>query len=233
MNCWDFAVFQEKLGNKVEYGVLLGQSFAGKSTLAAKMKADMDYCIIDMKAITEVVRESMKSEEGEPYEGDIPIESVEKEVASMINKSQAGDKKKFLFDGFTHKTADDFVKFLDQFGMPSFVLKLNTGEKYLKERYCKKNEIEEFPEDQLEAFKEQQDVDVKAKEVFDGAYLAYPTRCTMLELDTGSSLETTSKQLLTLFSPQVILINHEKRLAIDTVCSNLAIKYNMIYISAY
>ncbi len=55
----------------------------------------------------------------------------------------------------------------------------------------------------------------------------------MLELSTDSSLETTCKQLLTVFSPQLILINHEKRLAIDTVCSNLAIKYNMIYISAY
>jgi hypothetical protein len=31
----------------------------------------------------------------------------------------------------------------------------------------------------------------------------------------------------------VILVNHEKRLAVDTPCANLAIKYNMIYISAY
>jgi hypothetical protein len=31
----------------------------------------------------------------------------------------------------------------------------------------------------------------------------------------------------------VIIINHEKRLGIDTTCSNLAIKYQLIYISAY
>ena len=32
---------------------------------------------------------------------------------------------------------------------------------------------------------------------------------------------------------EVLLVNHEKRLGIDTTCANLAIKYNMIYISAY
>lgn len=84
MNCWDFSVFQEKLGNKVEFGVLLGQSLSGKTTLAGFMTSNMDFTVIDMKAISEVVRESMKSEEGEPYEGDIPIESIEKEVSKLI-----------------------------------------------------------------------------------------------------------------------------------------------------
>lgn len=31
--------------------------------------------------------------------------------------------------------------------MPSFVLKLKASEKFVKERFCKKNEMEEFPED--------------------------------------------------------------------------------------
>ena len=148
MNCWDYAVFQEKLGNKVNYGVLLGQAYSGKTTLAAIMQAQMDFKIIDMKAISEAVRESMKTEDGEPYEGEIPMQSVEKEVAAEISRAQSESSKcKFLFDGFTHKNADDFIKFLDQFGMPSFVLNLNTSEKFLKERFCKKAEVEEFPED--------------------------------------------------------------------------------------
>lgn len=41
-------------------------------------------------------------------------------------------------------------------------------------------------------------------------------------------------QLRVHFSPmRVIVVNHEKRLDVDTVCSNLAIKYNLIYISVY
>lgn len=112
------------------------------------MNSNMDFTVIDMKAISEVVRESMKSEEGEPYEGDIPIESIEKEVSKLIETHQASPgKKKYLFDGFAHKEASDFMKFVEKFGMPSFVLKLKASDKFLKERFCKKNEMEEFPED--------------------------------------------------------------------------------------
>lgn len=31
----------------------------------------------------------------------------------------------------------------------------------------------------------------------------------------------------------MILVNHEKRLTVDTTCANLAIKYNFLYISVY
>jgi len=52
-------------------------------------------------------------------------------------------------------------------------------------------------------------------------------------LNTKASLETTKKELESKFTPKVILINHEKRLGIDTTCANLAIKFNMLYISVY
>ena len=35
------------------------------------------------------------------------------------------------------------------------------------------------------------------------------------------------------FSAKVVLVNHEKRIEVDTACSNLAIKYNMLYLSVY
>ena len=58
-------------------------------------------------------------------------------------------------------------------------------------------------------------------------------RVTQIDLKTDSSLETTLSSLQKKFQPKVILINHEKRLGVDVTCSNLAIKYNMIYISVY
>ena len=58
-------------------------------------------------------------------------------------------------------------------------------------------------------------------------------RVRMINLKTDGSLETTTKELNQRFSPKVILVNHEKSLAVDTPCANVAIKYNMIYISAY
>lgn len=55
----------------------------------------------------------------------------------------------------------------------------------------------------------------------------------MIQLKTDGSLETTTKELNNRFSPKVILVNHVKSLPVDTPCANIAIKYNMVYVSAY
>jgi hypothetical protein len=34
------------------------------------------------------------------------------------------------------------------------------------------------------------------------------------------------------FLPKIILVNHETELDVDTACANIAIKYNMLYLSA-
>ena len=51
--------------------------------------------------------------------------------------------------------------------------------------------------------------------------------------DDKLSVETLQNHLQAHFNPRVLLINHEKRLGIDTTCANLAIKYNMLYLSVY
>jgi hypothetical protein len=55
----------------------------------------------------------------------------------------------------------------------------------------------------------------------------------LINLGTEASEETLSLELKELFAPKVILVNHEKRLTVDTTCANLAIKYNFLYISVY
>jgi hypothetical protein len=52
-------------------------------------------------------------------------------------------------------------------------------------------------------------------------------------LNTDGSLETTLANLRNTFSAKVIIVNHESRLDVDTACSNLAIKYNMLYLSVH
>jgi hypothetical protein len=52
-------------------------------------------------------------------------------------------------------------------------------------------------------------------------------------LDTEKSLESTLEDLRSHFCAKVILINHENRLQVDTACANLAIKYNMLYVSVF
>ena len=53
-------------------------------------------------------------------------------------------------------------------------------------------------------------------------------------LRTDATSEQTQLNILKgMLKARVILVNHEKRLSVDTTCSNLGIKYNMLYISVY
>lgn len=59
------------------------------------------------------------------------------------------------------------------------------------------------------------------------------SRVQWIELDTACSKESLVAQIRSEFCAKVILVNHEKRIEVDTACSNLAIKYNMLYMSVY
>lgn len=50
---------------------------------------------------------------------------------------------------------------------------------------------------------------------------------------TASSEEVVSAILRDAISPKVILVNHEILLPVDAICANLAIKFNMMYISVF
>ena len=140
---------------------------------------------------------------------------------------------KYVFDGFAHANPDAFYAFVQPLGIPAFMLCLETSKKYLKERYCKKNELDEFPAEQEEALDAQTAAASDLKETMRHLLVSAGPRCETIHFDTDASFETTQKKLVHRFSPQVILLNHEKRLGVDTTCANLAIKFNMIYISVY
>jgi adenylate kinase family enzyme len=104
MSEWDYSIFSEKLGNKTEFGVVVGRSLSGKTTLSQYMASKLGYTVIDMKAVSDKVKGKLRTED-EPFEGEVPIAAVEKEIEAMINSMKAAQPQaKFIFDGFTHKT---------------------------------------------------------------------------------------------------------------------------------
>jgi len=113
---------------------------------------------------------------------------------------------------------------------------LKAKEATIKERYCKDKELDAVPEVEEggeNEFKTNEDASEKLKESMAEATLEVADRISTYNLQTDQSFESTQKELANYFLPKVLLVNHEKRLGIDTTCANLAIKYNMIYISAY
>ena len=235
MSEWSFQLFNEKLGNKVEFGVLVGKSLSGKSEAAKCLATNQGYKIIDMNAVSAACKAKMGTEE-EPFEGEVPIAQVEKQICANIEAARAsGDRCKFVFDSYTHSNEEQFINFVDQFGCPEFILCMTASEKTIKERWCKKNEAEEVGEEAIEGIKADSATNIARIDHLSQHYEQFGDRCNIINLNTSTvaSIESLNKDLNNKFSPKVILVNHEKKLGVDNTCSNLAIKYNMIYISAY
>jgi shikimate kinase len=166
MNEWDISLFNQKLGNKVSFGIIQGRPFSGKTTIGNRLAQLNSMTIIDLKKISEKVKATLGTED-EPFEGEVPISKVEEEVAKFIaQQRETNPNSKFLFDGYTHKDAKSFFAFVDSIGIPDFVITLTASEESVCQRYSKANEDAEVGEEQKEEFKQQASADKKIKEAF-------------------------------------------------------------------
>jgi len=113
MNTWDYSIFEEKLGKKIEFALALGLSFSGKSEISKILKSNLDFTIIDMKAINDKIKSTKLNEEGEPDpEAEVPISEVEAAVIKQINGPITSKRVKFIFDGYIHEKQEDFIAFI-------------------------------------------------------------------------------------------------------------------------
>ena len=81
---------------------MTGKSLSGKTTLAKIMEKNHGFTPIDMKEVTQQLKEAKGTEEG-PYEGDIPLEEVEQAVLKTIKD---GKGQKFILDDYIHPTEE-------------------------------------------------------------------------------------------------------------------------------
>lgn len=167
--------------------------------------------LISMNAISEEVRKRLSTED-EPFEGDVPMNEIEKDIVELIN-TRSGVC--FIFDGFMHAKAEDFIAFIEQFGSPRFIVNCKAGTKCIEDRYKKKNEIDEIGEEQAEEIKQIE----SNQSAIDQAFNDYiqnqaqnnknATSSSMnIELPTNVSLETTFNELEKYFSPKLFLIDN-------------------------
>ena len=109
----------------------------------------------------------------------------------------------------------------------------SADKKAINDRYKKKNETEEIGEE-LAATLEEEGKSAESKfEEFQHSIASYYEGFQAVTFKTDDSKETTISNVRNLFSAQVVLVNHERRLQVDTACSNIAIKFNMLYLSVH
>lgn len=194
----------------------------------------MDSKLVNMKAMEEEIKKSMGTEE-EPYEGDVPLEKVEAGVIEMVAADKnAGKKICYLFDTWIHKASADFFNFANkEFGLPSFVAHVTCDKKVTEERYKAMNGTEEIAEDAQGELDDANKAADKNNAEVQAQYAAHKSKVRLITMNTDCSNEVLVENLRGNFAPKVILVNHEKALNVDTTCANLALKYNMLYLSAY
>ena len=230
---WDYKLFQELLGNKFEYVLVGGNALAGKSTVSAYLRDTFGFEVVSFKALEAGIKARLGSEE-EPFEGEIPLVEF---IAEMKKSAAAlqGSRGRcvFAFDDFPGADKGALAALVEAFGLPEHVLELECERAVLDKRFMTKNEIEgEIGEEQREGLN-REDESWKAKKGALEGLRVHEGRVRVHIVPTDVSAETTHKQLNALFAPRVVVVNHEKRLVTDTTCANLAIKYNMVYVSVY
>jgi hypothetical protein len=94
-----------------------------------------------------------------------------------------------------------------------------------------KNEIEgEIPEEAMQNIKEN---DANFKAAKQDIEKHFGENFNFVTIPSDAKIEEVNNDIKAKFAPKIVLVNHEKGLAVDTVCSNLALKYNMLYLSVY
>jgi len=83
MRAWDESMFNEYLGNKTEWAIVLGQSLSGKSLISNQIQQQTGGKVIDLAKIAEDIRPRLETEDG-PFEGRIPDAEVEKDIKAII-----------------------------------------------------------------------------------------------------------------------------------------------------
>jgi hypothetical protein len=124
---WSYKKFDEQMGNKVQYGVVMGKVCTGKTTITKYMEQSLNMGIrrINMEEIQkENPPMDMTADPPAPIEGEtLPVPEVEKLIVKMIKEAPSGTR--WVFDSYLHKSEEDFVNFLSQFGTPDYIMFLN------------------------------------------------------------------------------------------------------------
>jgi len=186
-----------------------------------------------MKSISEDVRKKLGTED-EPFEGDVPIEKVEECILEIVaNDKGSNEKFCYIFDSWEHKDADlFFINMSEEFGLPNFLIHTDASKATINDRYKKANEVDDIGEEAAQELVDAATKDEANQKEFEERFIQSDIMKKMHTVST-ETMEGCNRALKNIFSPKVVLVNHEKRLDVDIVCSNLAIKYDFLYISVY
>jgi hypothetical protein len=235
MDSWDFAKFEEHLGNQISYGIVTGHALSGRNNVAKVVAELMNGKVIDPEVVTEAVKKRLLGPEPEgEWEGEVPAEEIQKDIMAIVEGDRAaGLKCSYIFDGL-HTSAAKFCEWgTEALGPASFWLPVSCDSATAGERFKAKNEADELTEDNVGELKEMDDAAKAAQEEL----AACLEKCGGTKvydcLLTNKSDEAVKGELTGLFRAKIVIVNHSPSLQVDTPCANLAIRFNMLFLSVH
>ena len=183
------------------------------------------YTVVDYKQVVEDIKKSYEAMEDTENVPDADVVSKIKETIG------ANPDASFVLDGLPGTEAATWDSLLDFLGIPDWSLKLEADEAIRKRRWCVRNEAEEPDDEAIAAIPDntaalEEHLKAKYAEVAEDRYRA-------LTVDSGTTEAATASAVAELFQPKVVLLVHDKRFVSDTPASNVAIKYNLLYLPVY
>jgi deoxyadenosine/deoxycytidine kinase len=128
------------MGNKVQYGVVLGKTCTGKTTVANYMEQELNLGtkVINMEKIkADNPPMDMTQDPPAPIEGEeCKIETVEQLILDMV---KANPSTRWVFDNYLHTTEEAFLNFIAKLGTPDYILFLECHKEKIESNFLAKN----------------------------------------------------------------------------------------------
>eukprot|EP00357_Protocruzia_adherens_P011143 CAMPEP_0114997996 /NCGR_PEP_ID=MMETSP0216-20121206/15233_1 /TAXON_ID=223996 /ORGANISM="Protocruzia adherens, Strain Boccale" /LENGTH=801 /DNA_ID=CAMNT_0002362487 /DNA_START=133 /DNA_END=2538 /DNA_ORIENTATION=- len=224
-NAYDVEEFQETMGEKKSYSVVIGGQGAGKTTVSKYITDFFGFTLVDIPNIIEVLKTRLGGEEG-PLE-ELPFPELVKELKVMLESQAAGSK--LIFDSLPLASIDEVREVIDTLGSPSEVFYLNIPLETVEQKIMLKEEIEELSEEQKEEAAKGFEFTQALAQYFEER--AQGTMTNMYELDARTSLASIREDIEYLLVPRIVLtrfISEAKDAA--NVIANSAVKHDALFI---
>ena len=214
-------------GDNLTYAVILGAPLSGKTAVAKRIEKS-GYTLLDGNVLTEDIKKKLATEDNPAENITVTLEQLLDEIKLKIT-TRENKREKFVLDGLPIEDASAITKLIELVGPPAFFVELTCNNNELKERYKKKNEVQELGEDQVAEIDKgisTHETILKSLEPIKSLEFVQA-----VEINTDGSEEQTSQYVRGIFEANLMLITNEESIEVATILQNLSIKYNFLYIS--
>jgi len=215
------------IGNQLNYALIIGSLSSGKTTTAKKLEK-MGFILLDLDVLTEEIKKRLATPENPIENITVSFDQKLEELKNIMLKRKNKDDR-FVLDNLPIEDAELMKKILNAIGVPTNYIVLETDIKEIKKRYQKKAELPELNEEETQKIDKRIDL-LKKSKIIIYKICEHPASA-KYTINTDQNEEFLTSKLKSIYQPNIILLKHEKSLEIDSIFTNLSIKYNFLYIS--